>query len=110
MAGCVSVLGRCALHKFLPNCCDANVAVMIETDDSGNEVLAVKDGSKNSKRLCLATWFAAWDRFALAAAMLKLLDHGVAMRYKQVHCLSVCSLIINVLDACLTGCYGDCDG
>ena len=63
---------------------------MIETDDSGIDVLAVKDGAKTSKRLCLATWFAAWDRFALAAAMLKLLEYGVAMRYKQVHCLSVC--------------------
>ena len=79
---------RCV--RFLPNCCDTYVAVVVEADDCGNEVLAVKEGAKSGKRLCLATWLAGWDRFALAVAMLKLLDYGVAMRYKQVQCLLVC--------------------
>lgn len=79
---------RCV--RFLPNCCETYVAVVVEADDCGNEVLAVKEGAKSGKRLCLATWLAGWDRFALAVAMLKLLDYGVAMRYKQVQCLLVC--------------------
>ena len=73
------------LRKFLPNCCDTHVAVMVETDEHGNEAVAVKECAKGGKRLCLATWLVAWERFSLAVAMLKVMDFGVALRYKQVY-------------------------
>ena len=75
------------LARFLPNCCGMHVAVVIELDDGGNEVLVTKDGARSKCKLSLATWLIGWDCLALALAMLKLLDFGIAMRYKQVRCI-----------------------
>ena len=65
-----------------------HVAVVIEADDCGNEVLATKDGAKSKNKFSLAPWLIGWDRLALALAMLKLLDFSIALRYKQVHCVA----------------------
>ena len=71
------------LVRFLPNCCDTFVGVTVELDESGDEIFVVKD-SRGTRKLSLAMWMAAWDRYALAAAMVKMLDFAIAMRYKQV--------------------------
>ena len=89
------VLFVIAFARFLPNCCGMHVSVVIETDDGGNEVLATKEGSKNRSKLNLATWLIGWDRLALALAMLKMLDYGIAMKYKQV--LIAFSLFVGLL-------------
>ena len=86
----------CFACRFLPSCCGGHVSVVIETDDMGNEVLATKEGMRNKSKLSLATWLIGWDRLALALAMLKLLEYGIAMRYKQVPFVSFV--------VCLTGC------
>ena len=69
--------------------------MVIETDDMGNEVLATKEGMRNKSKLSLATWLIGWDRLALALAMLKMLDYGIAMKYKQV--LIAFSLVVDLL-------------
>ena len=40
--------------------------------------------AKSTKRLDLVLWQVAWDRFALAAAMLNMLPYKAAMQHKQV--------------------------
>ena len=71
------------LVRFLPNCCDTFVGVTVELDESGDEIFVDKE-NKAQRKLSLAMWQAAWDRYALAASMVKTLEFGVAMRYKQV--------------------------
>ena len=71
------------LVRFLPNCCDTFVGVTVELDESGDEISVVKE-NKAQRKLSLAMWQAAWDRYALAASMVKTLEFDVAMRYKQV--------------------------
>ena len=79
--------------RFLPSCCDTFVAVVVEVDDSGNEIVVVKDNNKGGRKLSLATWQVAWDRYALAIDMVKMLEFGVAMRYKQAGCLCLCGVV-----------------
>ena len=76
--------------KFLPSCCDTFVIVVVEVDESGNEIVVVKDNKKGGRKLSLATWQVAWDRYALAIDIVKMLEFGVAMRYKQAWCLWLC--------------------
>ena len=85
--------------------------MVIETDDMGNEVLATKEGMRNRSKLSLATWLIGWDRLALALAMLKMLNYGIAMKYKQV--LIAFSLFAGlVFSGCtiIAGDRRDCDG
>ena len=73
------------LRKFLPNCCDNFVAVAMDVDETGNEIVVVRDNIKGGRgRLSLAMWQAAWDRYALALTMVGMLPFHYAVRYKQV--------------------------
>lgn len=75
------------LRKFLPNCCDNFVAVVMDVDKTGNEIVVVRDNIKSLPgrgRLSLAMWQAAWDRYALALTMVGRLPFHYAVRYKQV--------------------------
>ena len=86
---------RCG--RFLPTCCDIAVTVKIDVDDTGNEFAVAKENKKSWKNLSLATWLAAWDRYALAIAMIDMLEFNVAMRYKQVGCVLSVSCCLHVL-------------
>ena len=58
---------------------------MVIEDDSSVEVVPnAGPKGKQAKRLDLALWQMAWDRFALAAAMLEMVPYSAAMRHKQV--------------------------
>ena len=69
------------LKKFLPPSCETFVQVFDPAVDP--EAAAAKQ-PKGGKALDLATWLMAWERFALAAAMVKMIDFSDAMRYKLV--------------------------
>ena len=58
---------------------------MVIDEDSKLE-LVPNAGSKarSARRLDLVLWQVAWDRFALAAAMLNMLPYRAAMQHKQV--------------------------
>ena len=71
------------LKKFLPPSCDTFVQVVDPAIDP--EAAAVKP-PKGGRALDLATWQMAWDRYALAAVMVKMVDFHDAMRYKQASC------------------------
>ena len=68
------------------------MAVKIEIDDAGNETVAVREDKQGYKKLSLAAWLAAWDRYALALAILGVLDFDHAMRYKQA-CVHLWALL-----------------
>ena len=84
-----SLMLMCVLVRFLPNCCDTFVGVAVEVDESGNEIFVAKE-NKGGRKLSLATWQAAWGRYALATSMVKTLDFDVSMRYKKVGRLCLC--------------------
>jgi hypothetical protein len=75
--------------RFLPAFCDTFVPVSDdehEVDRFGARIhsaVVEKGGRANGRKLDLASWQMAWDRFALAAAMVKMLDFSIAARYKQ---------------------------
>jgi len=71
------------LKKFLPPSCETFIQVFDPAVDP--EAAAAKQ-AKGGKALDLATWLMAWERFALAAAMVKMIDFSDAMRYKLVCC------------------------
>ena len=73
------------------------MTVKIDTDDAGNEFAVSKENKKSWKNLSLAAWMAAWDRYALAMAMIDMLEFNVAMRYKQVGCVLSVSRCVHVL-------------
>ena len=60
---------------------------------------APKENKKSWKNLSLAAWMAAWDRYALAMAMIDMLEFNVAMRYKQVGCVLSVSRCVHVLSS-----------
>ena len=58
---------------------------MVIDDDSSVEVVPnAGTKGKPAKRSDLALWQMAWDRFALAVAMLEMVPYSAAMRHKQV--------------------------
>ena len=92
-----SLVWRIHVGRFLPTCCDIAVTVKIDTDDAGNEFAVSKENKKSWKNLSLAAWMAAWDRYALAMAMIDMLGFNVAMRYKQVGCVLSVSRCVHVM-------------
>ena len=85
----VSILvdGLCGLlapavcvFRFLPPSCDTFVKVPDpEVEPEAQQV----DKWKSNKQLDLVSWIMAWDRFAIAASMTKMIGFGIAARYKQ---------------------------
>ena len=71
------------LKKFLPPSCETFIQVF---DPAVDPEAAAARQAKGGKALDLATWLMAWERFALAAAMVKMIDFSDAMRYKLVCC------------------------
>ena len=80
------------LRKFLASFCTEWLPVALDenrpqwTPNLKSERLDEQQRSKTKKHklLDLACWLMAWDRWALAAAMLDMLPLDVSMRYKQV--------------------------
>ena len=69
------------LKKFLPPSCDTFIQVVDPAVDP--EAAAAKQ-PKGGRALDLSMWLMSWDRYALAAAMVKMIDFNDAMRYKLV--------------------------
>ena len=69
------------LKKFLPASCDTFIQVVDPAVDP--EAAAAKQ-PKGGRALDLSMWLMSWDRYALAAAMVKMIDFSDAMRYKLV--------------------------
>ena len=71
-------------NRFLPSFCPEGLKVVID-DDSNVEVVP-NAGTKGrpAKRMDLVLWQMAWDRFAIAAAMLEMVPFSAAMQHKQV--------------------------
>ena len=68
------------------------MAVKIDVDDAGNETVAVREAKQSHRKLNIAAWLAAWDRYALALTIVGVLDFNHAMRYKQacIRCGQCC--------------------
>ena len=58
--------------------------MVIDESSSVEVVPNVGAKGKPTKRLDLVMWQMAWDRFALAAAMLEMAPYSAAMQHKQV--------------------------
>ena len=71
------------LKKFLPPSCDTFIQVFDPAVDP--EAAAAKQ-PKGGRALDLATWLMSWERYALASAMVKMIDFSDAMKYKLVCC------------------------
>jgi hypothetical protein len=72
------------VFRFLPPSCDTFVKVLDPELVSSFELEAQQgDKWKSSKQLDLVSWIMAWDRFAIAASMTKMIGFGTAARYKQ---------------------------
>ena len=69
--------------RFLPPFCPEVVPVLLEEDQGQG----VGPARTKSKRLGLACWQMAWDRFTLAAAMVDMLPFFTASHYKQASCV-----------------------
>ena len=81
--------------RFLPAFCDTFVPVS-EDEPSGasmHSAVGEKGGRANGRKLDLASWQMAWDRYAVAAAMVKMMDYKVAARYKQAWCIASCGCV-----------------
>ena len=70
--------------RFLPVFCTESVQVVIDEESNIEYRQHPAMKGKAARRLDLATWQMAWDRFALAAAMVKMIPFRAAMQYKQV--------------------------
>ena len=58
---------------------------MVIDDESNVEIVPITGTKvKPAKHLDLVLWQMAWDRFALAAAMLEMMPYRAAMQHKQV--------------------------
>lgn len=78
--------------RFLPKDCEMCFKVLDPEVDAEaiRDRAKLGDKGKNSHQLDMVTWQMAWDRYALAAAMVKMLKFIDAGRYKQVS-LACCS-------------------
>ena len=77
------------LRKFLASFCKACLPVVLDDDLAAPSL--VKEAlakAKTSKLLDFASWLIAWDRFAIAAAILEMIPYAVSMRYKLVSCVT----------------------
>ena len=78
------VCACCSCVRFLPPSSETFVQVL----DPEVDAEAIAEKAKGDKLKCgrpvdLVTWQMAWDRFALAAAMTKMISFKEAGRYKQ---------------------------
>lgn len=73
---------RAVCCRFLPAYCPEGVRVVVD-EWCLVEVVPNAKG-KQDRRLDLAQWQIAWDRCALAMAMLEMIPYSAAMQHKQV--------------------------
>ena len=76
----------CDLHKFFPSFCPEGVRVVVDDESKTGIDIVPNVGPKGRpvKRMDLVLWQMAWDRFALAAAMLKMVPFSASMQHKGV--------------------------
>ena len=79
------------MSRFLPDCFNEHVVTLLPTekDHRGRDV-AMQEPKVSNRRLDLPAWMAAWDSYALGAAMLGQMSYSQAMLHKE-HIVRVCS-------------------
>ena len=82
-AGFASVFIEVELRKFLPAYFPEHFLVVLDLEEA-REMEAVMKKSKGKRLLDPATWQVAWDRYAIAAAVLGQLSYAGASYHKSV--------------------------
>ncbi len=93
----------CDLKEFLPPCFPEHQVVHLEERADGTA--DNRDSGKTaqqSRRLEVAAWMAAWDRFALAATVIGFMSFDVAMMHKAnvIEVLALVSVRVTCCSAC----------
>ncbi len=80
MHACVVLRVHQIRCRFLPAVCPEYCPVLLDEDGAVRETGAKKD----TRRLEFSSWQLAWERYSLAAAILKQLTFITAMKHKAV--------------------------